>query len=125
MRENDLKAHQKRRFKKTTDSEHKGRIAPNLLAQDFSADGPDQKWAADISFVWTAEGWLYLALVLDLFSRRIIGFAMSSRMKKGLAIAALRKALMIRQPGKGLIHHSDRGSQYASDEYQRLSLIHI
>jgi putative transposase len=120
MRENDLKAHQKRRFKKTTDSKHKGRIAPNLLAQDFSADGPDQKWAADISYVWTAEGWLYLALVLDLFSRRIIGFAMSSRMKKGLAIAALRKALMIRQPGKGLIHHSDRGSQYASDEYQRL-----
>ena len=120
MRENDLKAHQKRRFKKTTDSEHKGRIAPNLLAQDFSADGPDQKWASDISYVWTAEGWLYLALVLDLFSRRIIGFAMSSRMKKGLAIAALRKALMIRQPGKGLIHHSDRGSQYASDEYQRL-----
>jgi len=120
MRENDLKAHQKRRFKKTTDSKHKGRIAPNLLAQDFSADGPDQKWASDISYVWTAEGWLYLALVLDLFSRRIIGFAMSSRMKKGLAIAALRKALMIRQPGKGLIHHSDRGSQYASDEYQRL-----
>ena len=120
MRQNDLKAHQKRRFKKTTDSEHKGRIAPNLLAQDFSADGPDQKWASDISYVWTAEGWLYLALVLDLFSRRIIGFAMSSRMKKGLAIAALRKALMIRQPGNGLIHHSDRGSQYASDEYQRL-----
>src|SRR5450631_4145233 len=111
MRENDLKAHQKRRFKKTTDSAHKGRIAPNLLAQDFSADGPDQKWASDISYVWTAEGWLYLALVLDLFSRRIIGFAMSSRMKKGLAIAALRKALMIRQSGKGLIHHSDRGSQ--------------
>jgi putative transposase len=111
MRENDLKAHQKRRFKKTTDSEHNGRIAANLLTQDFSATGPDQKWAADISYIWTAEGWLYLALVIDLFSRRIIGWAMSSRMKKGLAVTALRKALAMRQSSEGLIHHSDRGSQ--------------
>jgi putative transposase len=124
MRENDLKAHQKRRFKKTTDSEHNGRIAANLLTQDFSATGPDQKWAADISYIWTAEGWLYLALVIDLFSRRIIGWAMSSRMKKGLAVTALRKALAMRQSSEGLIHHSDRGSQYASDDYQRLLASH-
>jgi len=124
MRENDLKAHQKRRFKKTTDSEHNGRIAANLLAQDFSATAPDQKWAADISYIWTAEGWLYLALVIDLFSRRIIGWAMSGRMEKGLAVTALRKALAMRQFSEGLIHHSDRGSQYASDDYQRLLASH-
>src|SRR6202022_2116785 len=116
MRENDLKAHPKRRFKKTTDSEHKGRISANLLAQDFSATAPDQKWAADISYIWTAEGWLYLALVIDLFSRRIIGWAMSGRMKKGLAVTALRKALAMRQFSEGLIPHSDRGSQYARDD---------
>src|SRR4029077_17235709 len=118
------RAHQKRRFKKTTDSEHNGRIAANLLAQDFSATAPDQKWAADISYIWTAEGWLYLALVIDLFSRRIIGWAMSGRMEKGLAVTALRKALAMRQCSEGLIHHSDRGSQYASDDYQRLLASH-
>jgi putative transposase len=88
-------------FKKTTDSEHNGRIAANLLAQDFSATAPDQKWAADISYIWTAEGWLYLALVIDLFSRRIIGWAMSGRMEKGLAVTALRKALAMRQRNSG------------------------
>src|SRR5450631_2163499 len=124
MRDNDLKARQKRRFKKTTDSDHGGPVAPNHLDQDFAATAPDQKWAADISYIWTAEGWLYLALVIDLFSRRIIGWAMSSRMKKGLAVTALRKALAMRQSSEGLIHHSDRGSQYASDDYQRLLASH-
>jgi len=82
MRDNDLKARQRRRFKKTTDSNHGGLVAPNHLDQDFAATAPDQKWAADISYFWTAEGWLYLAIVLDLISRRIVGWAVSDRLKK-------------------------------------------
>ena len=120
MRDNQLKANQKRRFKKTTDSDHGGPVAPNLLDQDFSAEGPDRKWGVDISYVWTAEGWLYLAIVLDLFSRRIIGWATSDRLKRDLALKALRRAIALRRPEFGLIHHSDRGSQYCSDDYQRL-----
>jgi putative transposase len=120
MSENGLKARQKTRFKKTTDSDHGGAIATNVLDQDFTADGPDQKWGVDISYVWTAEGWLYLAIVLDLFSRRIVGWQLSDRMKRGLAIDALRRAINLRQPLPGLIHHSDRGSQYCSDDYRRL-----
>ncbi len=120
MRDNGLKALQKRRFKKTTDGDHKGPIAPNILDQDFTATGPNQKWGVDISYVWTAEGWLYLAIVLDLYSRRIIGWAVSDRLKKDLALTALRRAIAIRRPPKGVIHHSDRGSQYCSDDYQKL-----
>lgn len=82
MRDNKLKALQKRRYKKTTDSHHGGLIAPSLLDQDFACTGPDQKWGVDISYIWTAEGWLYLAIVLDLFSRRIVGWATSDRLKK-------------------------------------------
>jgi putative transposase len=120
MRDNDLKALQKRRYKKTTDSHHGGPVAPNVLAQDFEASGPNQKWGVDISYVWTAEGWLYLAIVLDLYSRRIIGWAVSDRMKKDLALTALKRAIAIRRPPRGVIHHSDRGSQYCSDDYQKL-----
>ena len=120
MRESGLKTHQKRRFKKTTDSHHDGPIAVNVLDQDFTCDGPDQKWGADISYIWTAEGWLYLAIVLDLYSRRIVGWATSDRLKKGLALKALNQAILMRQPSTGLIHHSDRGSQYCSDDYRRL-----
>ena len=120
MRDNNLKARQKRRFKKTTDSDHGGPIAPNHLDQDFAATAPDQKWAADISYIWTTEGWLYLAIVLDLFSRRIIGWAVSDRLKKDLALSALRRALVLRQPKTGILHHSDRGSQYCSYDYQRI-----
>ncbi len=118
MRENGLKARQKRRFTRTTDSHHAFPIAPNLLEQDFSATRPNQKWAADISYVWTNEGWLYLAVVLDLFARRVVGWAVSDRLHKELALEALRKALAIRRPGEGLTHHADRGSQYCSIEYQ-------
>jgi putative transposase len=107
MRENGLKARQKRRFKRTTDSHHAFPVAANLIDQDFSADRPNQKWNADISYVWTSEGWLYLAVVLDLFARRVVGWAVSDRLHKELALEALRKALAIRQPEKGLIHHSD------------------
>ena len=120
MRENGLKAHQKRRFKKTTDSHHNCPVALNILDQNFFCGGPDQKWGADISYIWTAEGWLYLAIVLDLFSRRIVGWATSDRLKKDLAISALRKAISMRSPPSGLIHHSDRGSQYCADDYRRL-----
>jgi putative transposase len=120
MRENGLKAHQKRRFKKTTDSHHDCPVAFNVLDQNFTCEGPDQKWGADISYIWTAEGWLYLAIVLDLYSRRIVGWATSDRLKKGLALRALSQAILMRQPPAGLIHHSDRGSQYCSDDYRRL-----
>ena len=120
MRQNQLIARQKRRFKRTTDSEHAWPVAPNLIAQDFAADGPDRKWGADISYIWTAEGWLYLAVVLDLFSRRVVGWATSDRLKRDLAVEALRRALVARNPAPGLVHHSDRGSQYCSVDYQAL-----
>ena len=120
MRANGLKATQRRRFRKTTDSHHGCPVAANILDQNFACDGQDQKWGVDISYIWTAEGWLYLAIVLDLFSRRIIGWAVSDRLKKDLALNALRRAITIRQPSAGLIHHSDRGSQYCSGDYQKL-----
>ena len=129
MSENGLKARQKTRFKKTRDSDHGGPVAKNILDQDFTADGPDQKWGVDISYVWTAEGWLYLAVVLDLFSRKIVGWHLSDRMKRGVvlkarlrrdAMEALRRAIALRRPPPGLIHHSDRGSQYCSADYRRM-----
>ena len=120
MRDNNLKALQKRRYKQTTDSDHGGLVAPNLLDQDFSCDGPDQKWGVDNSYVWTREGWLYLAIVLDLYSRRIIGWETSDRLTKDLAITALKRAIVTRQPPPGLIPHSDRGSQNCSYDIRRL-----
>jgi putative transposase len=124
MRDNGLKALQKRRYKKTTDSCHGGPVAANLIDQDFACEGPDQKWGADISYIWTAEGWLYLAIVLDFYSRRIVGWATSDRLRKDLALNALRQAIVMRVPEPGLIHHSDRGSQYCSYEYRDLLVIH-
>lgn len=118
MRENGLSARQKRRFNRTTDSHHTWPVAPNLLDQDFAATRPDEKWGADISYVWTREGWLYLAVVIDLFARRVVGWATSDRLHRDLALTALRKALVMRRPAAGLIHHSDRGSQYCSIDYQ-------
>ena len=114
MRYNDLKARQKRHFKKTTDSDHGGPIAPNHLDQDFAATASDQKWAADISYIWTAVGWLYLAIVLDLSSRRIVGWAVRDRLKKDLALCALQRALVLRQPEAGIMLHSDSKSVWAS-----------
>lgn len=118
MRQNGLVARQKRRFKRTTDSEHAWPVAPNLFDQDFAAEGPDQKWGADISYIWTAQGWLYLAVVIDLYSRKVVGWATSDRLKRALALDALKRALASRNPAPGLIHHSDRGSQYCSVDYQ-------
>jgi putative transposase len=118
MRENGMHARQKRRFRRTTDSHHAWPVAPNIIDQDFAATRPDEKWGADISYVWTREGWVYLAVVIDLFARRVVGWAVGDRLHRSLALAALRKALTMRRPPPGLIHHSDRGSQYCSIDYQ-------
>jgi putative transposase len=118
MRQNGLVARRKRGFKRTTDSEHAWPVAPNLVAQDFQAESPDRKWGSDISYVWTAEGWLYLAVVIDLFSRRVVGWATSDRLKRSLAVDALRRAIATRSTSPDLTHHSDRGSQYCSVDYQ-------
>ncbi len=120
MKENGIKVWRSKKFKATTDINHSFNIAPNLLNRDFSADRPNQKWAGDISYVWTQEGWLYLAVLLDLHSRRVIGWAVSNRMKRDLAIRALKMAIALGQPPKGCIHHTDRGSQYCSHDYQKL-----
>jgi len=120
MRENDISVVRTRKHKVTTDSNHRFNIAPNLLDRDFAAAKPNQKWVVDISYIWTREGWLYLAVVLDLHSRRVIGWASSNRMKRDLAIRALEMAIALRRPPKGCLHHSDRGSQYCSYEYQKL-----
>ena len=109
-----------KRFKRTTDSNHKLPIAPNLLNRRFEVEKPNAVWCGDISYLWTSQGWLYLAVVIDLYSRRIVGWAMSNRLKAPLVKEALTMAYWRRRPGKGLIHHSDRGSQYASSEYQKL-----
>ena len=121
MRDNGLKALQKRRYKKTTDSHHGGPVAPNILDQDFEASAPDQKWGVDISYIWTAEGWLYLAIVLDLYSRRIIGWSVRRPVEEGSCPQCpATRHRAIRRPPRGVIHHSDRGSQYCSEAYQKL-----
>lgn len=119
MRAAGLQSRQRRRFRVvTTDSKHAHPIAPNLLARQFTASAPNQKWLADITYVNTTEGWLYLALVLDLFSRKLVGWAMSDTMPQALTQAALQMALGWRRPLAGLVHHSDRGSQYAANDYR-------
>lgn len=118
MRENGLSAHQPRRCRRTTDSTHTFPVAPNRLDQDFTAAGPDRKWGADLSYIWTREGWLYLAVILDLYSRKVVGWAVGERLHKELALLALRRALVVRQPPPGLLHHSDCGSRYCSNDYQ-------
>lgn len=120
MREMGLKARHKRKFKVTTNSKHDHPIAPNLLNRQFKTDAPNQVWVADITYIRTFEGWLYLAAVMDLYSRKIVGWAMSDRMTADLAISALKMAIKRRRPGKGLMHHSDRGVQYASKPYRKV-----
>ncbi len=124
MREQDIRARHKRRYRTTTDSRHGLPVYPNLLARRFEAPQPNAAWVTDITYIWTLEGWLYLGVILDLFSRRIVGWAMSERIDRRLALDALQMALARRQPPRGLIHHSDRGSQYASHDYQRLLAKH-
>jgi putative transposase len=118
MRQAGLRAVQKRRRVCTTDSHHRDPVAPNLLQRDFTTPAPNRKWLTDITAVWTAEGWLYLAVVLDVYSRLVVGWAMDSHREESLLEAALWMALGRRQPVEELMHHSDRGSQYTSLAYQ-------
>lgn len=120
MREYELKPTWKRKFVHTTDSKHALPVAENILNRQFNPAAPNQVWTSDMTYIRTRSGWLYLALVMDLFSRRIVGWAMASHMQTALVSSALQMALQQRRPGKGLILHSDRGSQYASHEYQAL-----
>jgi transposase InsO family protein len=120
MRLRHLRARQVRRFKVTTKRDKSHPVAPNLLKRDFVADRPNQKWLGDITYIPTQEGWLYLATILDLYARRIVGWAMSERIDGELTRAALQMALQQRQPCPGLIHHSDQGCQYTDSAYQTL-----
>jgi putative transposase len=121
MRENGIRAQRKRPFRMmTTDSNHGLAIAPNLVERDFTAAAPDEVWVGDITYIKTEEGWLFLAVLLDLFSRRIVGYACSATITSTIAERALRNAIKSRRPSPGLIHHTDRGIQYASASYQQL-----
>jgi transposase InsO family protein len=120
MRLYHIQAKQTRCYKVTTKRNKAHPVAPNVLQRDFAADRPNQKWVTDITYISTLEGWLYLAAILDLYSRRVVGWAMSDRMTSDLTISALKMALCQRQPAPGLIHHSDQGSQYTDATYQAL-----
>ena len=120
MKALNLKVKRKCKYKATTDSKHQLPVAKNVLNQAFSPRDPNQVWSADITYLWTQEGWVYLAVVIDLYSRRVVAWAMDRRMKKALAVRASMMEVNLRQPPPGLIHHSDRGSQYASHAYQKL-----
>jgi putative transposase len=118
MRENGIRARFKKKFRRTTDSKHDYPVAPNLLKRCFEINEPDRVWVSDITYIYTDEGWLYLATVMDLYSRRIVGWSMNERMTERLVIDALEMAVGARRPAPGLLHHSDRGSQYAGRKYQ-------
>lgn len=119
MRLAELKAVLPKRYVLTTHSNHGLPVADNLLDRHFAAEAPDQKWTSDITYVWTGEGWLYLSVVLDLFSRKVVGWSMGDTLERGLVVSALEMARGARQPSAGLLVHSDRGSQYASLDYQQ------
>jgi transposase InsO family protein len=121
MRDNGIRAKTKRKFvPRTTDGGHGQPVAPNVLDRQFGAQAPDRKWAADITYIPTAQGWLYVAAVIDLCSRRVVGWSMAEHMRSGLVSDALSMAIARRRPGEGLLHHSDRGVQYAGEDYQHL-----
>ncbi|MFT3741465.1 MAG: IS3 family transposase [Gammaproteobacteria bacterium] len=120
MKQQGLQCKTKRKFKVTTDSKHKLPIAPNLLGRDFTATQPDQKYVGDITYIWTIEGWIYLAVVIDLFSRRVVGWAMEDHMQAELVNDALTMAIWTRKPMRGLLWHTDRGSQYASESHKKI-----
>ena len=115
-----VSAKQKRKFKVTTDSKHNLPVAPNLLNREFKVEEPDRVYVSDITYIWTNEGWLYLAVILDLFSRQIVGWSLNRRMSRILIMDALRMAIWRRHPTPGLLFHSDRGSQYCSDDFQKM-----
>jgi putative transposase len=118
MQDHDLKASTQKKFRHTTDSNHSHPVAENLLNQAFEQEKPNQVWVSDMTYVWTREGWLYLVCVLDLYSRKVVGWSMSHRMTKDLVLSALEMALLNRRPDAELMHHSDRGSQYCSQVFQ-------
>lgn len=119
MREAGLRAKSRRKYKPTTDSNHSLPVAPNLLARDFHTERPDVAWVSDITYLWTRQGWLYLAVILDLYSRRVVGWRLSDRMTASFVCDALDDAARQRRPARGLVFHSDRGSQYASHAFRR------
>ena len=121
MRDNDIRAKSSRKLRcSTTDSNHRLPVAGNVLDREFDPEGPNEAWVADITYIPTREGWLYLAVVEDLYSRRVVGWSMAATMESRLVVDALQMAVARRLPGEGLLAHSDRGSQYASDHYQQL-----
>ena len=124
MREAGVQVRHRKKFKVTTNSNHKQPVFDNLLARQFDVPQPDQVYASDVTYIWTQEGWLYLAVVIDLCSRKVVGWSMSSRMKAQLVSDALKMAIWQRRPKAGLIHHSDRGSQYASRAFRQLLKVH-
>lgn len=124
MEEENLQVQTKRKFKATTNSNHDKPIAPNLLKREFTVANPDTVYVGDITYIPTREGWLYLAVVIDLFSRAVVGWSMGSRMKADLVNDAILMAIWKRKPDRGLIFHSDRGSQYASDDYRKTLKTH-
>ena len=117
MQQEGLRARRRKRYKATTDSRATRRIAPNLLERNFVANAPNQVWVTDVTAIWTLTGWVYLAAILDLFARRVVGWAMSENNDTVLALAAIERAVESRQPPPGIMHHSDRGSPYGSDDY--------
>jgi len=117
MRINGIKPKTKRKYRLTTDSRHSKNIAPNLLQRNFKVDDMNKVLVGDITYIWTREGWLYLSTVIDLYSRRVVGWKVDNRITKELVISSLKDALLKRKPAAGMIFHSDRGSQYASDEF--------
>ena len=124
MKQAGIVAKMTKKFKVTTKKNPKAKTAPNLLQQDFTAEQPNRRWVADLTYISTLEGWLYVAVVLDLFSRRIVGLAMGDRMTDDLVLAALEQALIHRNPLPGLLHHSDQGSQYTSHDFQKMLAKH-
>ncbi len=124
MKKHGIRAKTRRKFRITTDSKHSHPIAPNVLERNFSPSTPNATWAGDITYVWTEEGWLFLAVIIDLYSRQVVGWSMNERITRELTMEALKMAINRRNPGPGLVHHTDRGSQYASGDYRRLLNAH-
>jgi transposase InsO family protein len=124
MREMGLKSRTRRKFRVTTNSRHKYPVAANLLQRDFRSDHPNRVWVSDITYVWTREGWLYLTVFIDLFSRSVVGWSVSASLGHEMVVKALKRAVRRRQPPKGLIIHSDRGVQYASSDFRQALNFH-
>jgi len=120
MRKNNLAAVQRRKYRATTNSKHSYAVWPNLLNRNFIVARPNSVWVSDITYIWTFEGWLYLAVILDLFSRGIVGLAMDKTIAETLTLSALKQAILRRSPPKGLVYHSDRGVQYAANDFKAL-----